>query len=100
MLKLTYFLPCVSIPYDIIVYHKERYWYPEIQPNGTTEMKLTARKLGKKFYCVKRQCIVERFPYFWKGLLIVSDDVRSRLADSHFHLLKEQLDWCESLQIQ
>lgn len=88
----------VSIPYDIIVYHKERYWYPEIQSNGTTEMKLTARKLGKKFYCIKRQCMEERFPYFWKGLLIISADVRSRLAASHFQLLKDQLDWCESIE--
>ncbi|XP_076081037.1 uncharacterized protein LOC143051939 [Mytilus galloprovincialis] len=51
-------------PYNIAFSHNERYVYPSVEKNGKTVWKPTLKKMGKRYCCVKRECIIKRYPYF------------------------------------
>ena len=51
----------------------------------------TWRKEASKFYCVKKECILGRHPYFWKGMIKIAFDAQDKLKDGHLKLLKEVL---------
>ena len=54
-------------------------------------MEPTWKKEADKFYCVKKECILRRHPYFWKGMIKIGSDVEHQLKDGHLKLLKEVL---------
>jgi hypothetical protein len=72
-------------PYDIIFSHKERYCYP-VQEDGKTVKKWTFKRLAKRFYCLKRGCVLTRHSYFWNGLI---QHGQIELKDSHKKLLRD-----------
>ena len=80
-------------PWDICVMHKERYLYPVEDPNNSTKVLRytpTRKKTAARFYCPKKECLLPRHPYFWKGRIKVKTDVKDRLRDSHkMELLKD-----------
>ena len=51
----------------------------------------TWKREASKFYCVKKECILRRHPYFWKGMIKIGSDVQQMLKDGHRKLLKEVL---------
>ena len=51
----------IILPLDILLVHEERWMYPD--PNNKGQQ-LPSAKYTTKFYCVKRSCILARFPYF------------------------------------
>ncbi|KAJ7391193.1 hypothetical protein OS493_019324 [Desmophyllum pertusum] len=81
----------VCIPQDIAICHMERYFYPKKDANGKTTYEPTWKREIARFYCVKKECILRRHPYFWKGMVEVQDDVRQNLKEGHKKLLKEAL---------
>ena len=81
----------VCIPQDIAILHKERYFYPKRDEQGKVTMVPTWNKEASKFYCVKKECILRRHPYFWKGMIKMGSDVQQKLKDGHMKLLKEVL---------
>ena len=79
-------------PYDIIFMHMERYQYPVRDDNGkVVEMRTTRKKLAKRFYCLKKECILKRHPYFWIGRIRVTAAIKERLHASHLQLLSRTL---------
>lgn len=81
----------IIILLDIVVEHKERWMYPDPQNKGK---QLPSTKHTTKYYCVKRSCIMKRFPYFnTSNFLTVSNEVRSRLKQSHWRVLEQELDF-------
>lgn len=79
----------VCIPQDIAVLHRERYFYPKKDEQGKVTMEPTWKKEADKFYCVKKECILRRHPYFWKGMIKIGSDMEPQLKDGHLKLLKE-----------
>ena len=51
----------------------------------------THKKKAKRFYCVDKECILQRHPYFWRGLVTFSTNVQGRLKESHKDLLYAML---------
>ena len=78
-------------PYDIAILHEERYCHPKKDDQGNVEMVPTHKKKAKRFYCVDKECILPRHPYFWRGLVTVSTNVQGRLKESHKDLLYAML---------
>ena len=78
-------------PYDIVLLHEERYRYPKKDDNGNVEMVVTHKKKAKRFYCIDKSCILPRHPYFWRGLITVTNSVKQRLKDGHKDLLLAML---------
>jgi hypothetical protein len=64
-------------PYDIAFEHLERWSYPHQDENGVTVYKNT-NKLGSRYYCIRRACILKRHPYFWHGMIDVSKKLRAQ----------------------
>ena len=81
----------VCIPQDISICHMERFYYPKKDANGKTTYEPTWKREIPRFYCVKKECILRRHPYFWKGMIEVQEDVRQQLKEGHKKLLKEVL---------
>ena len=78
-------------PFNIVLAHMERYLYPEKDEQGNIKGWVpTINKMGKKYYCVKRTCLLERHPYFWVGSVREGD---VNLEDIHRSLLKEEIDY-------
>ena len=76
---------------DLIIVHKERYMRPvKDEANNFIRSTLT-NKLGRKFYCPKKKCLIKRHPYFWKGLIRVDEPVRQRLKSVHYKTLFQQI---------
>ena len=71
-------MPALRIaPYDVCLAHEEAWirpnpdWYPgALVPKGLPSPR---GKLTKKYYCVKNTCILARFPYFNKELIILGN---------------------------
>lgn len=82
----------VCIPHDIAIVHMERYYYPKKDERGkVVSMEPTVNKEGSKYYCVRKACILQRHPYFWKGMLDVSQEVSSMFKEGHRKHLQEEL---------
>ena len=77
-------------PFDVIFNHQERYKYPVQTEEGNTIWKTTKKKMASKFYCLKRDCLLRRHPYFWCGLIDTSE---VSLQEMHFDLLREELGY-------
>ena len=77
---------------DLVISHEERYEYPLKDSNGNVlRMVATRKKTVNKFYWVKKECLLTRHPYFWKGLLQIEDDIAGLLTKKHFDFLFERL---------
>ena len=74
-------------PYNIVLAHQERWMYPSA--NGK---RLPSAKFTTKFYCVRRQCILGRFPYFKPSLVKIPPETHCKLEESHFSILSRELD--------
>ena len=86
----------LTIPFDILVIHRERYQYPIKDEEGRVlRMELTKKKMGNQFYCVRKECILKRHPYFWKGRLQTADSVKEHLTQSHIQFLKKTMSGYE-----
>ena len=72
--------------------HQEKWMYPSPTDPKT---KLPSAKFTTKYYCVKRDCITSRFPYFHSSFINIPSDVLSRLRQSHLNLLEVELDYQE-----
>ena len=81
----------VCIPQDIAILHKERYYYPKKHSNGKITMEPTWNREASKYYCVKKECILRRHPYFWKGMIEIEENVKLNLKEGHVKLLREAL---------
>ena len=82
-----------SVSHDICIMHQERYLYPKYADKAKTQfigMKESSSETPK-FYCVKKNCILTRHPYFWKGRLRVEDEVKLELEESDLKLIKANL---------
>lgn len=80
------------IPFDVILSHEEKWYYPDKHHPGRT---LPSTKHTTKYYCVKGSCIKKRFPYYDSSLLEIPPEARSRLQQSHFDLLRREIDYDE-----
>ena len=81
------------VPFDIVVAHREKWMYMNRNRTSDTEplyIPSSAKKLTTKYYCIRRNCICNRFPYFISQLVKIDDGVT--LLDSHKKIIKEQLD--------
>ena len=81
------------VPFDINVAHRERQMYMNRNHTSDTEplyVPSSAEKLTTKYYCIRRNCIYNRFPYFISQLFRTDGGVT--LLDSHKKIIKEQLD--------
>lgn len=88
-------------PYDIALLHEERYAYTKQDGQGNVEMVPTHKTKAKRFYCIDKKCILGRHPYFWRGLIQVSTDVRKHLQGGHKDLPCFDLNFlCEDSNIR
>ena len=76
------------IPFDIVLSHEERWMYPD--PNDRTKW-LPSATTTVKYYCVRKSCVMDRFPYFNSSFLEVPALVKEKLLVSHFNILQEEL---------
>lgn len=76
-------------PFNLVLSHAEKWLYPDRTNPGN---KLLSGKYTTKYYCIRRNCIMSRFPYFNSSYLEIPDEVRVNLKESHKILLKEELD--------
>ena len=80
------------VPFDIALSHKERWEYRNKNRSSPSEPEFLQSPHGEKttrYYCIKKDCIIKRFPYFKVELLEIPDDVV--LKDAHKKLLRDQL---------
>ena len=82
--------PLAIVPFHIVISHKERWQY--LKRHRTTEndakyLPSPANSPTTRCYCIRRQCIYNRFPYFSSAILLVVDDVV--LTNSHKKIIKE-----------
>ena len=84
--------PLICIPQDVAVKHMERCLYPKKDEKGNLiKMVPTWQKEAARFYCIRKACLLQRHPYFWRGMLRVDEHVRSRLKQGHLKVLEEEL---------
>ena len=46
-----------------------------------------------KYYCIRKNCIVQRFPYFSVSFLEVPSTTKENLQILHFKLLEQELGY-------
>ena len=81
------------VPFDINVAYRERWMHMNRNRTCDTQplyIPSSAKKLTTKYYCIRRNCIYNRFPYFISQLVKIDDGVT--LLNSHKKIIKEQLD--------
>ena len=78
------------ITFDIVVGHEEGWMYPDPEDN-TKWVPSTATTT--KYYCVRKNRIVERFPYFNPSFLEIWSTTKEKLQASHRNILEEQLGY-------
>ena len=49
---------------DLVVVHKKRYMRPNVDGFGKRGEPIFTTQLERKFYCVKKKCLLKRHPYF------------------------------------
>ena len=85
------------IPYDLVLSHKECWKYPKkvcqnasnTREAGEVELCSTKRKKTTKYYCVNKECIFSRFPYFQPSLIEVPSNIV--LDKTHEERFEQQL---------
>ena len=86
-------------PFDIVISHKKRWLYLKRNRNADSQplyIPSSVKKLTDKYYCIRRKCIYNRFPYFLISLFY-SATIKGKWRD-HFNR-KWQKDnqgaaWC------
>ena len=81
----------VCILQDIAILHKERYCYPKKDSKRRVTMEPTWNQEVSKYYSAKKDCILRRHSYFWKGMVEIDQDVIMNLKEGHLKLLREAL---------
>ena len=76
---------------DIVVLHKERYERPVKDDKGKFVRMTISNQMGRKFYCLKKKCILLRHPYFWKGLIEIPQSSRAYLNNLHEEFILDEL---------
>ena len=77
------------LPFDVVLAHEEKWLYPD--PN-TPGNKLPSAKYTTKYYCIRRNCVMGRFPYFNSKYLEIPKEVEENLKEAHKKLIKEELN--------
>ena len=78
------------VPFDIVLAHEERWMYPD-QRDKTKW--LPSAKTTTKYYCVRKSCIMERFPYFNASFLVIPPEKKASLLRSHLNLLDKEFHY-------
>ena len=85
--------PLAIVSFDIVISHKERWQYL----NGKRESEYNPKYLSSltnslttRYYCIRRNCIYNRFPYF--NATFQQVDVSIVLTNSHKKIINEQLN--------
>ena len=81
-------------PYDIVLMHRERWEYFNRNRKSDADpvyLKSPPNKLTSKYYCVNRDCVLKRFPYFKAELVDILSTILVKRKDGHRKILKEQL---------
>ena len=78
-----------SVEAQIIIIHKEVSYGPK-DNNGEC---ILTKKPARKFYCCEKKCLLKRHPYFWKGLVKVTEATKQKLKEVHFAILYENLHY-------
>ena len=76
--------PLAILPFDIVISHKERWQYLNRKRESEHDPKYLpspANSPTTRYYCIRRNCIYNRFPYFNATFLQV--DVSIILTNSH-----------------
>ena len=81
--------PLSILPYDIVLSHKERWEYPNPNKDPGQPRYLPSSQFTTRFYCIKTECIMRRFPYLKSDLVKISTALD--LQESHKMLLRDQL---------
>ena len=84
--------PLAIVPFDIVISHKGRWQYLNRNRESEQEPKYLpspANSPTTRYYCIRRNCIYNRFPYFNATFLQV--DVSIILTNSHKKIINEQL---------
>ncbi len=72
------------IPYNVVLKHQERLQYLNRDRKKETDplyLPSPGNKMTTKFYCIRKACILTRFPYFRQELLEIPQDVRLLLKE-------------------
>lgn len=79
------------VPFDVVLSHQERWEYrnPSKCSKEPKYLKSPPGKYTTNFYCIKKECVSNRFPYFRSDLLKIHNAVS--LKEGHKVLLEEQL---------
>ena len=83
------------LPFDIVFARHERYLYPRTTGQSGREWIHTRQKTRQKYYCIKRECLLSRHPYFLFGLI----EVNTPLKHEHKRLLKDALGYDARLHL-
>ena len=84
--------PITVVRFDIVLEHEERWKYlncNQKNENNPEFMPCAMNKLTKRFYCIRKECVYKRFPYFSADFFSYSGVY---LAPSHKTLIKDQFD--------
>ena len=84
--------PLAIVLFDIVLEHRERWMYMNRNRTSGTEplyIPFPAKKLTRKYYCIRRNCIYNRFLYFASQLVKIDGGVI--LLDSHKKVIKGNL---------
>ena len=85
--------PLAIVAFDIVISHKERWQYLNRRRESEQDPKYLpspANSPTTRYYCIRRNCIYNRFPYFNATFLEV--DVSIILTNSHKKIINEQLN--------
>ena len=84
--------PIAVVSFDMVLAHEERCKYlnrNRKNENETEFLPCAINKLTKRFYCIRKECIYKRFPYFGADFFSYNG---VDLTPSHKTLIKDQLD--------
>ena len=77
------------LPFDLVLAHEEKWPYPDL---NTPVNKLPSAKYTTKYYCIRGNCVMGRFPYFNNKYLEIPKQVERNLKEAHKKLIREELN--------
>ena len=89
--KLAFSRKSPKCGYGLVLVDKERCERPNISESGKRLSPIITNELSRKIYCIKKDCLLKRHPYFWEGMLFMRKDVSVKLSTKHLQHHKEQL---------
>ena len=51
------------------------------------------KRMVDKYYCVNKECLLPRHPYFWKGLVPIDDETVDKLTKEHYSYIFKKLHY-------